>query len=95
LYFTTTMFYTYILYSAKYDRFYVGQCEDVVQRLQRHNNKGVPSTKPYVPWQLVYYEEYSSRAEASNREREIKNKKSRKYIEFLVNGGGTGKHVPV
>ena len=89
------MFYTYILYSSKYDRFYVGQCEDVVLRLQRHNNKGVPSTKPYVPWQLVYYEEYSSRADASNRELEIKNKKSRKYIEFLVNGVVTVKHVQI
>jgi len=55
----------------------------------------VPSSKPYVPWQLVYYEEYSSRAEASSRELEIKKKKSRKYIEFLVNGGGTGTHVPI
>ena len=89
------MFYTYILYSANYDRFYVGQCEDVTVRLQRHNDKGVPSTRPYVPWQLVYYEEYSSRAEASNRELEIKKKKSRKYIEFLVNGGETGRHVPM
>ena len=89
------MFYTYILYSATYNRFYIGQSEDIAARLQRHNNKGVPSTKPYVPWQLVYYEEYSSRALASNRELEIKRKKSRSYIEFLVNGGGTGRHVPM
>ena len=89
------MFFTYILYSAKYDRFYIGQCEDVAARLLRHNSSGVPSTKSYIPWQLVYYEEYRSRAEASKRELEIKKKKSRKYIEFLVNGGGTGKHVPM
>jgi putative endonuclease len=89
------MFYTYILCSEKYNRFYIGQCEDVVVRLQRYNNKGVPSTKPYIPWQLVYYEEYSSRAEATNRELEIKKKKSRKYIEFLANVGGSGKHVPM
>lgn len=89
------MFYTYILYSPKYDRFYVGHSEDVFARLQRHNNRMVPSTKPYIPWQLAYYEEYVSRGEASSRELEIKNKKSRKYIEYLVNGGGTGKHVPI
>ncbi len=89
------MFYTYILYAAKYNRFYVGHSEDVGARLQRHNNKGVPSTKPYIPWLLIYYEEYATRAEASNRELEIKKKKSRKYIEFIVNGGGTGKHVPM
>jgi putative endonuclease len=89
------MFYTYILYSSNHDRFYVGHCENVATRLLRHNNKGVPSTKPYTPWQLIYYEEYATRAEASNRELNIKNKKSRKYIEFLVKGGGTGRHVPM
>ena len=89
------MFYTYILYSAGFDRFYTGHCEDVALRLPRHNNRMVPSTKPYLPWLLVYYEEYSSRLEASNRELEIKKKKGRKYIEYLVNGGGTGSHVPI
>ena len=89
------MFYTYILYSASHDRFYIGHCEDVAVRLHRHNSRGVPSTKPYVPWLLAYYEEYPSKAEASNREGKIKKNKSRKYIEYLVNGGGTGKHVPI
>ena len=55
----------------------------------------VPSTKPYVPWLLAYYEEYGTRADASNRELQIKKKKSRKYIEFLVHGGGSGSHVPI
>lgn len=78
------MFYIYILYSAKFDRFYIGQCENVGARLIRHNNRQVPSTKPYVPWELVYTEMFSTRAEASAREKEIKNKKSRKYLEYLI-----------
>ena len=78
------MYYVYILYSKNYDWYYVGHCEDVGLRLARHNNKGVPSTKPYVPWELVYTENFISASSASAREREIKNKKSRKYIEFLI-----------
>ncbi len=78
------MFYTYILYSEKFDRYYVGHCEDIEKRLSRHNNKGVPSTKPYVPWKMVYSEKYHSRSEAAVREQQIKNKKSRKYIEYLI-----------
>jgi putative endonuclease len=75
----------------KFDRYYIGQCEDVAARLMRHNNKAVPSTKPYVPWELVYTEVFDTRAEASSREREIKNKKSRKYIEYLITKNqGTG-----
>jgi len=46
----------------------------------------VASTKAYIPWELVYTELYSSRSLASNREKEIKNKKSRRYIEFLIKG---------
>ena len=56
----------------------------MITRLIRHNNKGVPSTKPYVPWEMVYTENFVSRSSASAREKEIKNKKSRKYIELLI-----------
>ena len=78
------MYFVYILYSKNYDRYYVGHCENLITRLIRHNNKGVPSTKPYVPWEMVYTENFVSRSSASAREKEIKNKKSRKYIEFLI-----------
>jgi putative endonuclease len=78
------MFYLYILYSQNFDRYYVGHCEDLQKRLLRHNSKGVPSTKAYIPWKLVYTEKYNSRSEAATREKEIKNKKSRKYIEYLI-----------
>ena len=78
------MYYVYILYSKDFNRYYVGQCEDIDIRLKRHNNRGVPSTKPYVPWVLVYNEVFVTRADAANREKEIKNKKSRKYIEYLI-----------
>ncbi|MDQ6902577.1 MAG: hypothetical protein M3139_06145 [Bacteroidota bacterium] len=51
----------------------------------RHNNKGVQSTKFYVPWEIVYHESFDKRASAAAREKEIKNKTSRKYIEYLIN----------
>ncbi|MBK8610594.1 MAG: GIY-YIG nuclease family protein [Chitinophagaceae bacterium] len=89
------MYNLYILYSVQYDRYYIGHSEVLASRLSRHNRGAVPSTKKYIPWSLVYFEEYESRAEASKRESEIKKKKSRKYIEYLVNGGGTGSHVPI
>jgi putative endonuclease len=76
------MFFTYILYSKKYDRYYIGHCEDKIARLKRHNNKSVTSTKHFVPWEMVYNEKFNTRSEAASREKEIR-KKSRKYIEFL------------
>jgi putative endonuclease len=78
------MYFIYILFSEKFDRYYIGSCKEVSVRLLRHNSKGVPSTKPYVPWKLVYTEEFITRADATKREKEIKAKKSRKYIEYLI-----------
>jgi putative endonuclease len=79
------MYYTYILYSEKFDRYYVGHCEDISKRLERHNKKMVPSTKNYAPWILVYSEIYSTKQEANSREFYIKRMKSRKFIQALIN----------
>ena len=78
------MFFVYILYSKSADRYYVGQTENLERRLQFHNSGGVFSTKPYGPWELKYSENFSTRAEAMRREREIKNYKKRSYIESLI-----------
>ncbi len=88
------MFFTYILYSAAFDRYYVGHCEDMEARLVRHNARAVKSTKPYVPWVVAYTETYHTRAEAASRELAIKKKKSRSSIEKLI-GGGSGGHAPI
>ena len=83
------MYYLYILYSKSYDRFYIGQSQELSSRLERHNNGQVPSTKPYLPWIIRYYEIFETRGEAMKREKDIKNKKSRKYIEMLIDQRGT------
>ncbi len=54
------MYYVYILKSRKFGKFYVGSTEDLVIRLKTHNSGKVFSTKPYVPWSLVYYEAHKT-----------------------------------
>ena len=81
-------FYVYILYSVSADKYYVGQTEDLEDRIFRHNNSGSRFTKFTHDWQLIYTENFSTRSEAVKRESEIKNKKSRKYIEFLISSVG-------
>ena len=78
------MYYTYIIQSQKNGRFYIGSCHDIDIRIERHNAGATPSTKSGRPWKLVYSESYETNSEALKREREIKSKKSRKYIEFLI-----------
>lgn len=79
------MFFVYILYSCVLDRYYIGQTADLEDRLYRHKNSGSKSTKKASDWRLVYSEEFISRREALIRENEIKKKKSRVYIEKLIN----------
>lgn len=78
------MYSCYILYSCLLDRYYVGHTEDIATRLLQHNNGESNYTSKAKDWELVYEETFSSRTEAHTREREIKKKKSRKYIEWLI-----------
>ena len=78
-------FVTYIIYSAKLNRYYTGSCEDINTRLNRHNQGKNKSTKSGVPWELKYIEKYNTRSEAQSREMQIKRKKSSIYIKGLIN----------
>lgn len=76
--------YIYILYSSSLDQYYIGHTENVQDRILRHTNPGSKSTKKANDWLVKYTEGFESRHEAVRRELEIKNKKSIKYIEWLI-----------
>ncbi len=80
------MWYIYILHSKNIDRFYVGVTENMDLRLIRHNAGWGKYTKRGIPWTVAYHEIFQSKTEALKREQIIKRKKSRKYIEQLING---------
>ena len=82
------MWYVYIIYSEKVDKYYTGYTDDLEWRLERHNQGWGRYTKRGIPWKLVYSEIYNLKTEAIKREKEIKNKKSRKYIEELISHAG-------
>ena len=81
--------FVYILYSETSDRYYVGSCCDIDQRLERHNAGATKSTKPYRPWVVAYSEEFDANQDARKRESQIKKMKSRKYIESLIERGSS------
>lgn len=66
------MFYVYILKSTKDENLYLGSTNDLRRRLREHNNGEVISTKPRRPFELRYYEAYSSEKEARHREASLK-----------------------
>ncbi len=79
--------FVYIIYSKRIDRYYTGYTKDILLRVQRHNEGWGNYSSKGIPWELKYFETFTTKSAAINREREIKNKKSRKYIEKLIEGG--------
>ena len=77
------VYYVYLLKSLKIKYFYVGFSEDLKARLAQHNAGKVRSTKPFRPLKLIYYEAYTTRDIALNRERELKHRRIAK--EEIVN----------
>ncbi|APD07288.1 hypothetical protein UJ101_01777 [Flavobacteriaceae bacterium UJ101] len=77
-------YYVYILYSKTLDRYYIGQTQNLEERIKRHNSKHKGFTGKTNDWIILYREVFANRREAIKREKEIKNKKSRKYIEYLL-----------
>ncbi len=70
------MFYTYILYSIAGDRFYIGHCENIEIRLQRHNQRMVRSTRNYVPWECVYFKALSSKQKQTKKNWKLRKRKA-------------------
>ena len=78
----------YIIYSFYLDRYYIGHTEDIIVRLEQHNSGISTYTAAAKDWVLVYSEDHDTRELARKREMEIKKKKSRKYIEWLISSVG-------
>jgi putative endonuclease len=91
------MAYTvYILQSERDGSFYIGYTACLEKRLNRHNEGRGRYTKTKIPWKMIYQEEFLTRSQAMEREKELKKQKSHVYIEQLVRAVGiqVGKVVP-
>ena len=76
----------YILYSPQLAKFYVGESEDVDQRLYWHNTHTFhrASTKTATDWQIRKTMTVATRSDARKVEGYIKSMKSSKFLERLV-----------
>ena len=77
------VFYVYILRSIKSDRRYVGSCENLDERLRRHNLGHSKATRHGVPWTLIHSEGFPNRAQATRKERYYKSGRGRDELEHL------------
>ena len=80
------VYYIYIIYSEKLNRFYVGTTDDVTRRIVQHNNAFYLTsfTAKGIPWVLKLCFECQSSEKAYLLERFIKKMKSKVFIEKII-----------
>jgi len=84
------MFCVYVVKNEN-NKIYIGQTADLEKRLKRHN--GLLRNKPSSftsrnkgNWRLIYKEEFKTRKEAIDREKQLKTYRGRKFIKELILG---------
>ena len=77
----------YILYSPLLDKYYIGETENLEERIRLHNTGFFKNayTSKVSDWELYLMISCRDRIQARKIEKYIKNMKSRKYIENLKN----------
>ncbi len=80
------MFVVYALYSKIHDKIYIGFTSDITERLKSHNELATKGwTIKFRPWEIIYQEHCSSKAEAMKREKQLKTATGRNFIRSLIN----------
>ncbi len=64
--------YVYLMRSLKDGKFYLGWTTDLKRRLDAHNMGLNQSTKSRRPFELIYYETYTTSEKAKSHERQLK-----------------------
>lgn len=75
------MFYTYVLFSHRDRRLYIGFTANLERRFEDHLCGRVESTRDRRPLELIYYEAYPSAVEAERRESYLKGGNGREVLK--------------
>jgi putative endonuclease len=82
------MFFAYVAKSVNFDYFYKGHCEHLEDRLAQHNSGKTDSIRHYIPFVMVYHEEFQTREEAIKRERYFKTAAGRRFLKHKLDSSG-------
>ena len=79
------IYYVYALYSQSFDTLYVGYTSDLEARFKSHNQLATKGwTVRYRPWVIIHTEEFTTKAEALKRERQLKSAKGRVFLRAKI-----------
>ena len=79
------MFYVYLLLDKKTNKTYIGFSRNLKQRIANHKSGIACKTTKNGDWHLVYYEAFSAKKDAQEREQKLKHHgmSERKLLERL------------
>ena len=78
------MFYVYVLKSKKKEWIYVGYTTDLRKRFGEHQKGLSLATKPYRPFELIFYEAYKARMDAKRREEYFKTNQGKRALKLML-----------
>ena len=78
------MYYFYILRSLKNNQLYFGSTPDIKARLKSHNAGENKATKPFIPYELIFYSGFKSKKDAIGTEQYFKTTAGWKRIHKML-----------
>ncbi len=79
------MYTVYALYSPSFSKIYIGYSSDLMNRMDSHNFfQKKAYTKKFRPWDVVHTEEFPTKKQAMQREKQLKSAKGREFIWHIV-----------
>ena len=80
------MFFVYCLNSMSRNYLYVGLTDNLERRFNEHQSGKNHTTKPYRPFQLIYFEGFETRQDARNKEKYLKSGVGKEYLKSIRDG---------
>jgi putative endonuclease len=74
----------YVLRSLKDAKFYIGYTTDLGKRFKEHQVGVVTSTKPRMPFELIFFEAYRNKYDAIRREKYLKTSKGKNTLKQML-----------
>ena len=78
------MFYAYVIRSFKDGRLYKGMTNNLEKRIQQHNLGQNRSTRGFLQWVLVNFDEFETRKEARLGEKYFKSGAGREFLKYKL-----------
>ncbi|MBI3384875.1 GIY-YIG nuclease family protein [Candidatus Gottesmanbacteria bacterium] len=78
------MYYFYVLRSLKNNKLYLGFTSNLRKRFNSHNNGENNATKPYAPYELIFYSGFKNQKDALNCEKYFKTTSGWKRLHKML-----------